>query len=232
MGKIPYMPFYIGDWEQDLNACSLQTEAAWLKIVIKMFKDDKCGIYKTSIHRLQILWKCSGEVVEEILSDLREENIGEIKSDGNHVIFKNRRMLKEKELSKIRSKSVQTRYKTSTKRIQNTESENESENDTTIEKRKEKFFKDAYVTNIVKATKAHKKGAPTITEVILSKASLREFCDYWTEHGPNDKKMRYEKQASFDTNLRMHRWKNNQFDKSTTAKTNEPDGSEKHESSL
>ena len=35
---------------------------------------------------------------------------------------------------------------------------------------------------------------------------LTDFCDYWTEHGENDKKMRFEKEKSFDINLRLKKW--------------------------
>ena len=31
-----------------------------------------------------------------------------------------------------------------------------------------------------------------------------KFYDYWTEHGPNDRKMRFEKQPSFDLNRRLN----------------------------
>ena len=37
-----------------------------------------------------------------------------------------------------------------------------------------------------------------------------EFFAYWTEHGPKDKKMRFEKQTSFDVKRRLVTWKNNQ----------------------
>ena len=35
---------------------------------------------------------------------------------------------------------------------------------------------------------------------------LKEFCDYWTEHGENDRKMKFEKVESFDWNLRVRNW--------------------------
>ena len=42
---------------------------------------------------------------------------------------------------------------------------------------------------------------------------LDEFIDYWTEHGKGDKKMRFEKQSSFDTSRRLARWDKNDVDK-------------------
>lgn len=44
---------------------------------------------------------------------------------------------------------------------------------------------------------------------IYGKELMNEFFEYWTEHGPNDKKMRYEKQTSFDVNLRLKKWSKN-----------------------
>lgn len=35
---------------------------------------------------------------------------------------------------------------------------------------------------------------------------LREFYDYWTEHGTNDRKFRKEKEKSFDVGKRLARW--------------------------
>jgi len=49
---------------------------------------------------------------------------------------------------------------------------------------------------------------------------LQEFYLYWTEHGPKDKKMRYEKQTSFDTGRRLARWSKNNT-RSTANKINE-----------
>lgn len=38
---------------------------------------------------------------------------------------------------------------------------------------------------------------------------LRDFFEYWTERGTNDRKMRFEKQASWETSKRLARWANN-----------------------
>jgi hypothetical protein len=42
-----------------------------------------------------------------------------------------------------------------------------------------------------------------------SKDILNEFYLYWTEHGTNDKKMRFEKQTSFDVSRRLNNWLKN-----------------------
>jgi hypothetical protein len=37
-------------------------------------------------------------------------------------------------------------------------------------------------------------------------SDTREFFEYWTEHGEADKKMRFEKEKTFNIELRMKRW--------------------------
>jgi hypothetical protein len=41
---------------------------------------------------------------------------------------------------------------------------------------------------------------------VYGKEMIREFYEYWTEHGEHDKKMRFEKQSSFNIELRLRRW--------------------------
>jgi len=43
----------------------------------------------------------------------------------------------------------------------------------------------------------------------FGKEVLNDFYLYWCEHGINDKKMRFEKEKSFDINLRLKRWVKN-----------------------
>lgn len=131
MAKVPYIPLYIGDWEQDTNCLSLQAEAAWLKIIIKMHKDDKSGVYKASTKSLQKLFKCDENEVQNIISELVDNNIGIIELDESGFVFtfKNRRMLKEKKVSNARTKAVQNRYKSSTKTLQNADIDNEYDNE-------------------------------------------------------------------------------------------------------
>jgi hypothetical protein len=48
------------------------------------------------------------------------------------------------------------------------------------------------------------------------KKMIEDFFNYWSEHGINDKKMRFEKEKSFDVKRRLQRWYNRnpkQYDK-------------------
>ena len=51
----------------------------------------------------------------------------------------------------------------------------------------------------------------------MPKEEVREFFDYWTERGDNDKKMRFEKEKTFGISRRMTTWKKNNFGGNDTA---------------
>jgi hypothetical protein len=55
------------------------------------------------------------------------------------------------------------------------------------------------------------KFASNLTSFVdtYGKSMIRDFYDYWTEHGEKDKKMRYEKQTSFNLDARLNRWNKN-----------------------
>ena len=55
------------------------------------------------------------------------------------------------------------------------------------------------------------KFASNLTSYVdtYGKVMIREFYDYWTEHGEKDKKMRFEKQTSFNLEARLIRWNKN-----------------------
>lgn len=44
----------------------------------------------------------------------------------------------------------------------------------------------------------------------LNHSTNIQFVDYWTEHGENAKKMRFEKEKVFDIKKRLERWNRNQ----------------------
>lgn len=131
-GKQPYIPLYIGDWEQDTNMLSLEAEAGWLKIIFKMFKNGKTGIYKTSTKALQNLWRKTPSEIVLILNELKVENVCFVEKTEDEITFRNRRMEREFALSKVRSKSVQNRYKNTTKEVLPLEYENDIDTATKV----------------------------------------------------------------------------------------------------
>ena len=64
---------------------------------------------------------------------------------------------------------------------------------------------DIYKENINKRKTEFKKLLAEQQEK-YTKQMLIDFFEYWTEHGPKDKKMRYENQTSFDISRRLKTW--------------------------
>ena len=56
------------------------------------------------------------------------------------------------------------------------------------------------------------------------KALIREFFDYWTEHNENGKKMRFEKEKTFEISRRLARWSKNNSSNSKSSISNLPVG--------
>lgn len=104
MAKVPYIPLYIGDWEQDTNCISPLAEFALLKLTFKLFKSEKRGVIVTNFNTLSILFKSNLDKTKEIFNELYENNILNfefIEDDKIRII--SRRMVREGNLSEIRS---------------------------------------------------------------------------------------------------------------------------------
>ena len=56
------------------------------------------------------------------------------------------------------------------------------------------------------------------------KALIREFFDYWTEHNENGKKMRFEKEKTFEISRRLARWSKNNCSNNKPSISNLPVG--------
>lgn len=98
MGRQPYIPVYIGDWEQDTNCLSIEAEGAWLKIVFKCWKNK--GIFLTDVDSCARLWKVDRQKFASILLELKRNDIGKIeeREDGS-ILFISRRLVKHFEIS-------------------------------------------------------------------------------------------------------------------------------------
>ena len=94
--KQPYIPLYIGDWEQDTNCLTLEAEGALLKLIFKLWKSDDKGRAEFSFTQLSILLKNTEEITRKIVSELHENKILSIEFVGkDRVKFASRRILKE-----------------------------------------------------------------------------------------------------------------------------------------
>lgn len=104
-GKQPYIPIYIGDWEQDTNCISLEAEGALLKLIFKLWKSDTKGLLSFSFSQIAILLKKSEEMTTKILQELQENKVLNIEFlPEKKVKIESRRMLKDVAISESYSK--------------------------------------------------------------------------------------------------------------------------------
>jgi uncharacterized phage protein (TIGR02220 family) len=106
MAKQPYIPLYIGDWEQDTNCLSPLAEFALLKLVFKLFKSEKKGVFYANIRTLSVLFKSNLDETKAIFNELIDNNILNISlgEDGKYEII-SRRMIREATISYSRSEA-------------------------------------------------------------------------------------------------------------------------------
>lgn len=104
MGKQPYIPLYIGDWEQDTNCLSIYAEGAWLKVVFKCWKN--AGVFMSSYESLARLCKVDSQTFASILLEWKTNNICDVeeREDGTVLIIC-RRLAREAKISAVRSEN-------------------------------------------------------------------------------------------------------------------------------
>lgn len=106
MARQPYIPLYIGDWEQDTNTISLEAEGALIKLTFKLWKANEKGRLSISFFQLSILLKKDIDFTRKIVSELQESGVlNVIYEDGDRVTFESRRMLKIASKSAIYSEN-------------------------------------------------------------------------------------------------------------------------------
>jgi len=208
--NLPNIPIYIGDWERDCNVLSLESEAAWMRIVFKLWTKGKQNSIKMPTKSIQNLWRCSEDKMHEILNDLIFNEIAEIKVNKEFIEFSCRRFVKENNLSEIRSKASKGNknsikkekiYKQKVnKKTQNTDIDNENENidinNKMTDEEKINWFKDQVKQTDIFKSKKYKD------EMFI------HFTEYWTAE-TKSKKLFFETQKTFSFQARLRTWINN-----------------------
>lgn len=143
MSKQPYIPLYIGDWEQDVNGLSIEAEGAWLKIIFKCWRNE--GSFTATPEIMARVCKVTPEKFVSILLEWEIGNICEITRHENGLLtLTNRRMKRDIEISAKRAvsgkKGMANRYqndnKLSNKTVTNTQQNTEYEYDIDNESKK------------------------------------------------------------------------------------------------
>jgi uncharacterized protein YdaU (DUF1376 family) len=195
MGKQPYIPLYIGDWEQDTNCLSLQAEGACLKIVFKCWKNK--GVFMTDADSLCRLWKVDRTNFASILLELKTNNIFDlVENAAGGVMFTSRRIVRDVEISAKRAVSgskggskTQAKPEAKTKQIPEYEYEVDNDIEIDLKKRVEKeiFSDELFIENL---TMTHK-----------GKDIQQAFEECWVHHSstPNPPRESWEWRQKLNT---------------------------------
>lgn len=134
MAKLPYIPLYIGDWEQDTNTISLEAEGALLKLIFKLWNSETKGRIEILLSFASVLLKKNEKSTLKILRELEAKKILNIEfCEAKKIKIESRRLLKEAAISDARrdagrkggKNSKQNASKTQAKHKQNPEYEYE-----------------------------------------------------------------------------------------------------------
>jgi hypothetical protein len=190
--ELPYFKFEPGEWQSGMiQLCSLESKGLFIEL---------CCLYWTRLgdlpYALALQKLCHGNAT--LLQELENNQIYEIEGSNIIIKFLNEQLNEFQETSKKRAKAANKRWSKANEMQVHSKSnairEDKSREDKkTIDERKEDFkkiltpFKDHYSSDI-----------------------LNDFYGYWTEYGPRDKKMRFEKEKSFDPTRRLQTWSRNE----------------------
>lgn len=145
MGKLPYIPVYIGDWAQDTDDITLEAEGALIRLVFKLWKAKEKGQLLFSFSRLCILFKKPEVETRKILYEIHEKEVLNVTFLADDMVkIVSRRMVKAVSKSATYSengkkggrplKTKKANTKAKTKLIPDNEYDNDIENVVSIEK--------------------------------------------------------------------------------------------------
>lgn len=132
--KQPYIPLYTGDYIKDTRTLSLEAKGAWSDIILFMWEANSRGLLEGTMEDFARMVGTNEMKFVAVLNELCRKGICEVYGDQTKI-FKIgcRRLIRESEISEIRSEAVQTRYKkstkASTKNIQNPEVDIDNDNE-------------------------------------------------------------------------------------------------------
>lgn len=209
--------------ENDLWTCETFSRGqAWIDLIMLASHKEsyfyKRGV-KIDIQRGELAWsevalserwKWSRSKVKKFLKDLEKEQ--QIEQQKTNITTKLRLI----NYDKYQTKEQQTEQQKSSKRAAK-------------EQQKDTYNNVNNDNNVNNTLEGRKKNFATQVKQFLNKYDkemLKAFYEYWSEHGPNDKKMRFEKQTSFGISRRLATWKSKEKDfvKPINGNNQEPSG--------
>lgn len=98
MAKLPYIPFFTGDWLKDpeLSLCSPATRGVWIDLLCAMHECDRSGELCGTTEQLSRLARCQTVELTHALTELQATGAAVVTERNKIVTVVNRRMYRER----------------------------------------------------------------------------------------------------------------------------------------
>ena len=202
--ELPYFQFEPAEYlTKDVSFCSLSAQGLFINICAYYWQRG-CVLTKEQVlRRLDY---------EDELNELIEEGIIDIDEGKIEIKFLDEQWEKATEKSRINkqngSKGGRPKNPNKTELKPNA---NRNESESKGNRREEIRIEDKKEKNNIEERKTEFINSLHPFLNIYSNQLLKDFAEYWTEHGEKDRKMRFEKETSFSINRRLKTWKKNEF---------------------
>lgn len=192
--ELPYFNFEPSEWlEGEIQICSDKAIVCFINLCSGYWLKLGCISYAFALHKY-----CMKD--ESVLQELINNNIISIVDDNISINFLDKQLNKFQETSKKRTKAANKRWNNaSALQVQS------KSNAIREDKSKEYNIKKENIKDInTRKREFYNSLIPFLN--FYSKEMLKDFFDYWSEHGDRDKKFRKEKEKSFNLELRLKTW--------------------------
>jgi hypothetical protein len=200
--ELPYFKFEPAEYlTKDISFCSISAQGLFINIC-SYYWQRQCSLTLEQISRRFNYPNELNELIKEGIIDVTENNV--------KIKFLD---IQLDDVSRLSNKNSANGSKGGRPKKNPNETQTEPNLNPTESQtkgiREEEIKEDNIIKNEIFLRK--KNFANQLADYVgkYSKDILNEFYLYWTEHGTNDKKMRFEKQTSFDISRRLNNWLKN-----------------------
>ncbi len=95
MAKLPFIQFYVADWEADTCELSLAARGLWHTLLMRMHQKNQSGILEGTAIELARSAHCFPVEFSKVLAELEAKQICEVRRGNGRVTVVNRRMKRE-----------------------------------------------------------------------------------------------------------------------------------------
>lgn len=187
--ELPFFKFNATEWiTGNISYESFEIQGAFISVCAEYWNRNNCLTIEEAKLRLR-----NSEIVDKLI----EKNYLKTKKNNLVISFldleRKEITAKRLKLSESGRKGGLSKAKASLKQGSSIKEVDKDKEIDTLKERKQAF-------------------ASSLTSFVdlYGKEMIRNFYDYWSEHGERDRKMRFEKQTSFNVELRLKRWNSKQ----------------------